>query len=114
MPSCPSDLTQINLVQSTLCIGQYAPSSNWDAANDLCYNQHAGASLCTHQQLRHACNYGPPVFFIVNAVGSWLADRTSDNTALYVNKPDCDDFDDTADANGGTHYPLCCLEWMNY
>jgi hypothetical protein len=79
---------------------------------DRCYNTHSGGQLCTYAQLRRSCaNAG-----LQPADGGWLADRLADDTVIYTNSVDCNNFDGTSGTlNGATQVAMyCCLEWMKY
>jgi hypothetical protein len=43
-----------------------------------------------------------------------LRDRTGDSFSLYVNSPNCDDFDGEAFTLADLNGEYCCLEWMKY
>ena len=101
----------VNLTRSTLCNVRETSTQTWSNANAGCYTGRSGASLCTHQQARHACNHGG----VTLVGGSWLADRTADDQAVTVNGADCNNFDGTSGALAETQAGYyCCLEWMKY
>jgi len=113
--TCPSTkyapFTKIIFANSTLCIARDTYEQTWNTAQDSCNTVYAGASICTHQQVRRACHQ----VGLALIADSWLADRINDNYALYVNQTYCDDFDGisevlTTERNG----VYCCLEWMKY
>jgi len=113
--TCPSTkytpFTKVDFTNSTLCIARDTYEQTWNTAQDSCNTVYAGASICTHQQVRRACHQ----VGLALIADSWLADRINDNYALYVNQTYCDDFDGisevlTTERNG----VYCCLEWMKY
>jgi hypothetical protein len=88
-------------------------NGTWNNGSLRCYNNNAGAALCTHQQLRRACAFAS---FAITP-GAWLADRFADDTVLITNNNgDCNNFDGNAggltDNSSAGQY--CCLEWMKY
>jgi len=112
---CPSTqyapFTKINFANSTLCIVRDTYEQTWNTAQGSCNNVYAGASICTHQQIRRACQQAG----LALVADSWLADRIADNVALYVNQTYCDDFDGESDVLSTERSGVyCCLEWMKY
>lgn len=117
--ACPSayrPFTRYDFPHSTLCIArdQTGNGYSWKSAQADCVNFYAGSSLCTHVQVQRACQNGYAL-----TAESWLGDRVGDDTVLYVNSADCENFDGTAGGQKGSssgkkagHY--CCLEWMKY
>lgn len=108
--ACPTGYTSIELPRSTLCIHRDSFAADWNQGQIYCTTLFGGASICTHQQMRRACqsaNY--PL-----STGHWLADRVGDGTALFVNNVSCDNFDGEASASNAQAGTYCCLEWMKY
>jgi hypothetical protein len=110
--ACPAGdgYTQIEFTNSTLCIRRTVASSSWATTENICYVSYSSGQICTYQQVRRACMHGSYVL----TTGTWLADRTTDDTALYVNSANCDNFDGFDNALTGAHPAYCCLEWMKY
>jgi hypothetical protein len=110
--ACPSGYTTVNLNRSTLCIYRDVFTSSWTSGQNWCYALFSGASICTHEQIRRACNNGGIGF--APATGTWLADRPDDDDALTVNSANCANFDGMAAATSTQPATYCCLEWMKY
>jgi hypothetical protein len=84
----------------------------WRSAVADCLNSVSGAHLCHAEEIARACASGQGNF--TPLVNSWLADRTGDNEAIYINTADCLDFDGVANPNIAGKGWYCCLEWMKY
>jgi hypothetical protein len=110
--ACPAGFTTVNLARSTLCVFRDAFTNNWGSGVNFCNGFAQGAEMCTHQQIRRACNLGGMAL----VANTWLADRIADDTVAYVNGADCNNFDGSSDAGPGTTRSgqYCCLEWMKY
>jgi hypothetical protein len=100
----------VALPRSTLCILNDAFTNDWNAGQGYCNTLFSGASLCTHQQMRRACNNGG--YGLTS--GRWLADRTADDQVLVVNGTSCANFDGTVAPTATQGGQYCCLEWMSY
>jgi hypothetical protein len=67
--------------------------------------------MCTHEQIRRACNnggFGAPV------VNTWLQNRAVDDQAMIVNIADCNNFDGVSLVTNNQTGQYCCLEYMKY
>ncbi len=118
--ACPAGFTTYTLLRSTLCVVRDAATSTWNSAENRCYTNRSGASLCTHDQIRRACNH-PGTSNSPLAGAGWLGNRIADDDVLIVNtsgtnQAACDNFDGEDSAGDGSTQPAayCCLEWMNY
>jgi hypothetical protein len=109
--TCPSGFTLNNLTRSTLCTFRDTFANNWNSGQNYCYLLFSGASLCTHEQLRRACNNGSLGTMVVP---SWLADRGPDDQAMIANIADCANFDGYQLTTTNSAGQYCCLEWMKY
>ncbi len=101
----------MSLQRSTLCIVRDVNTNDWNAAQNRCYTQRSGASLCTHQQIRRACQnggFGNPI------TDTWLGDRLADDIAIVTNISDCNNFDGERGVTANASAQYCCLEWMKY
>lgn len=109
--ACPPGYTTIQHAHSTLCIYNDTFTSTWNSGSHWCGSLFGGATLCTYNQIRRACDAGG---FAIPA-DRWLQDRVGDDLAVFTNGTACDNFDGTANtlnvSKGGS---LCCLEWMKY
>ena len=103
--------TTVQLTRSTLCIARDVFTNNWNSGQGYCYSLYSGASLCTHDQVRRACNNGGMAAPVIN---TWLGNRTADDEALVVNIANCDNFDGAATVTNTQAGQYCCLEWMKY
>lgn len=102
--------TKIDFARSTLCIIRDTYPQIWNEGQNYCYQIYAGASLCRHEQIRRACSNGGAVL----TAGSWLADRSADGQAFFVNLSNCNDFDGVSPVAAALSGAYCCLEWMKY
>jgi len=85
-------------------------TSSWNSGQGWCNSLYNGAKVCTHQQLRQACNTNN----LTLVAGRWMGDRAGDDQALVTNGTDCNNFDGVQGVNTSAAGTYCCLEFMDY
>jgi hypothetical protein len=102
----------VSTARSTLCVYRANISAGWSLGSQDCRDfVGPGSHVCRHEEVRRACNTSGMAL----TTSTWMADRTGDDTALFTNSADCNNFDGEASAlNGFQQGTYCCMEWMKY
>ncbi|MCK6587016.1 MAG: hypothetical protein L6Q76_05465 [Polyangiaceae bacterium] len=102
----------MNTTYSTLCVYRFNSGSTWHLASQKCIAfEGKGSHMCRYEELQRACNYN--VGFVPYGT-AWLADRTANGMAIFVDSSGCIDFDGEANVGNSLNGTYCCMEWMKY